>query len=195
MPSGPLTGNHPKTTKVYEVEGLIVTVTPDPRETWDRRNSYYFQVNGETRGKIAYLSGRWTRGWAIHSFMPALSHYGSSQLKSGQKTEVAAGKTFAECIKAIPKFWLEARLPTIEEVHERLAIIDAQNAEKVAQREREKADRQAAQDRAQAEAEAARLETLEGLRSIRDNLGPGLTNHEMSALKAAIVKFGGDKGE
>lgn len=189
MPSGPLTGNHPKKVKVYDLDGVLVTVVPDPRKDWQDRVAYYFQVNGETRGRIAYRSERWTRGWCIHSFMPALPHYGSSQLAYAQKQEVTAGKTFAECVKAIPKYWLEARLPTIEEVRERLAIIDAQNAAKKDAYEREKAERAAKREQDAADAEALRLETLAGLTSIRDGIGAALTNFEMSALQAAIARF------
>ena len=67
----------------------------------------------------------------------------------------------------------------------------AESARRNRQYEAEAEERAARREREAAEAEAARLETLDGLRSIRDAAGTrcALTNLELAALDTAIRKF------
>lgn len=196
MPRGPLAGNHPRAVRAYKVGADTVTVAP-VAQAYPNLIAYAVQVNGESRGKLVYKSGKWTRGWYGVSFRPQLMWRGSiSRMEWREGAEVIlGGQTFRACVDAIPQAVRDGKFPTHDEVTVELEEIDRETAEKEAASERERAERKAAQDRAEADAEARRQESLDGLRSIRDTFGAALSNHERSALIAAIAKFGGSESE
>jgi len=201
MTKGPLTGNHPKKAKTFP-NGVYVY--PDPEPTWDRKTSYFVEYGGEPRGMLVYHSGQYSRGWEGRSLLDSDVKWKGSKSR-GPKTCVYLGDaTFAGCVDKFP-FAVEAgQFPTAAEVGGIVAQADRDLAAKAAEDEAERAvDKfpfavEAGQFPTAAEDEAkpaALAEALEGLRSIRDTFGAALSNHEMSALKSAIVRLGGGKDE
>lgn len=194
MVQGPLAGNHPRKVRVYALADGLVSVVPDPSPSWPNKIRYYVNLDGETVGAIVYRSERYTRGWQGQSFMPHGGRWeGSKARRSGHAGELVplGDGTFMGCVKAFPAAFLQGKFPSPEQVTARLEAVDRDNAAKEAERAAERDERAAQRELDAAMAEAERLETLEGLQSIRANLGAALTNYEAAALAAAIERFGG----
>lgn len=200
MTKGPVAGNHPRAVKSYAMGGLIVTVMPDRETRYYGRQpvDYWLQINGETLGKIQYRSDRYTRGWELRNLIPhAVRWEGSNAEKYGrQGTEIPVDdRTWKGVLAAVPWAYAFGHLPTPTEVAAIIAEADAAIAAKKAKDEADQARWKAEREARAAAKEQRRVDTLEGLRSIRDGLGAALSNMERDALINAIVEFGGKADE
>lgn len=162
-----------------------------------RHMSPVTDAEGREWGWIA-MEGGWGERWQFVTWSP----YAPGDVdKLGGKIGAPVFDGRGNALKFGSKEAVLYKLPALiveHRIKDRAAkIADAEASRKEAAADRARRDeeqRQWAERDALRKAQEAedRAAQLDGLRSIRDTFGAALSNQEMSALKVAIVKFGGD---